>query len=239
MTEQNNTAFDLSAARVFRGMKIAETFDDARYYLSGVFIEPIKDGGAWIVATDGTIMLVQHDRTAIAKESATLRFLAPQPQPVEDDDGLIARDWHWCNSRISVPDLAPSQTVAAPVAHKDSAPWLHVLAEKIDGTFPDWRKPLGKNIHIPDSRYKDRLGGIDTLLLQRLCGPYHGHQGIQIHGSFSDEMPFLVTFGADPDSFGVFNKRKLSLSSSPLNDLLTAIGRDDLAEGTGAAEGGK
>lgn len=230
MTDQNNTAFDLSAERVFRGMKIAETPDAPRLYLSGVFIEPIKDGGAWIVATDGTIMLVQHDRTATAKESAILRFLAPQFPPLEDDDGFIERDWHWCHSRISVPDLNPSQTVAAPVAHKDHAPWLHVLAEKIDGTFPDWRATLGKSQRLPHSQYTDRLEGLDTSLLQRLCGPYHGPQGIQIHGSFSDTKPFLVTFSADPDSFGVINKQKLSLSSSPLNDLLTAIGRDDLAE---------
>lgn len=232
MDEQNDTAFDLSADRVFRGMTITESDDSPRHYLSGVFIEPIEDGGAWIVATDGHVMLVQHDRAATAKETAILRFQAPKFQPFEDEDGLIERDWHWCDSRISVPELAMSQIVAVPVAHKSHDPWLHVLAERIDGKFPDWRKPLGQSISLPYSPYKDRLEGINVSLLHRLCGPYHGFHGVQIHGSFSDSKPLLVTFSEDPNSFGVINKRKLSLSSSPLNDLLIAIGRDDLAENT-------
>ena len=110
MDEQNDIAFDLSADRVFRGMKIAESDDSPRHYLCGVFIEPIEDGGAWIVATDGHVMLVQRDRSAAAKETAILRFQAPRFQPFEDEDGFIERDWHWCDSR-TLPFL--SRTKAA------------------------------------------------------------------------------------------------------------------------------
>lgn len=44
--------------------------NEIRYYLSGIYIEPHKDGGAVLVATNGHVMMVVRDKTAYCSEPA-------------------------------------------------------------------------------------------------------------------------------------------------------------------------
>lgn len=95
------TDFNLSARMMFAAMRIAESGEHFRRYLSGALIEPIDGGGVWIVATDGTGMLVQRDRAGFAPCRAILSISKPAEPPLNLDEGDIRPLWQ--ETRISVP----------------------------------------------------------------------------------------------------------------------------------------
>ena len=67
-----NVKADLSA-KYIAALDLARARGDVRYYLEGIYIEPIKGGGVFMVATNGHIMIVVKDEQAHASRSFILR----------------------------------------------------------------------------------------------------------------------------------------------------------------------
>ena len=65
--------FDVDA-ELFMMVRRAVGSEETRYYLQGVFIEPDPRGGAWLVATDGIIMMVARDASAVAPKPAIIKL---------------------------------------------------------------------------------------------------------------------------------------------------------------------
>ena len=216
------THFTLSAHRVFRAMRCISE-EESRYYLHGFLIEPVEGGGALIIATDGRVMLIQHDKDASGAVPMILKVTKPPFTPWEDEFGYIHNDEDWTGKRLHIPTYWNSDACALPVSFKDNAPHDHVLGEKIDAKFVNWRSALGKPQIT--TRYKGHALGLDPHYLNKLAD---GNTALRLHGDLQDHTPVLITYGDDPDSIGVINHRYMTGKTCHLNDMLTLIGRADL-----------
>ena len=59
----NTATFD---AAIMRWVSPARARGDIRYYLDGILVEPHKDKGVYLVATNGRCMIVAYDETGTA-----------------------------------------------------------------------------------------------------------------------------------------------------------------------------
>jgi hypothetical protein len=89
--------------------------EEVRYYINGIYIEPCPKGGALLIATDGHVMGIVHDETAVVEKGVIWKpskdLLAAGKTANKKDDP--------CVLSLSARDGAP-----------------------IDGTFPDWRRVI-------------------------------------------------------------------------------------------------
>ena len=222
-------AFTLDAARMFRAMKIASA-DPSRHFLQGVRIEPIDGGGVWMIATNGAIMLIQRDSEGHADHAATLAVTAPKVEPIVHDDGTFVGDYHWCGAEISVAALEPGETVAALASWQIGSPGPHVLVERLEDKYPDWREAIGKPAKRDmmgckvDPR-QDANGGFVTRYLDPLIDNRHS---FRLHGNLDDMNQMFLTYADDPDSLGVLMKCEINGEKCQPDAMLTAIGRSDL-----------
>lgn len=121
-----------------------------RYYLNGVFIEPVAEGGVVLVATNGTVLASAYDPDG----RADAPWICPVPKlalsalrkvTLTTDAKLAAaryvafcgRDMHVLNATFDI-DADPTQIGAT---HKAS-----VFAPPIDGTYPEWRRILPSDL---------------------------------------------------------------------------------------------
>jgi len=227
MTEQ----FILPAQEIFHAQSITATVE-TRYYLQGVYIEPIADGGALAVATDGHIMLIQRLRKAVAPRPAILQFTAPRLAPdYDEDDGSDLNDpISWGESLITIDQITPEQTIAAPChwLRDRTAVRFHVIVHEISGTFPDWRKAAGAQNETPLHKLEKqpRETMLDPVLLTRLAGPF---RGIKLHQIGHPSAGAVITFEDAPDALGVITRRAQPAPAvDPLRSMLLAIGRAEL-----------
>lgn len=127
----------ITKPRLMYAAALCVSTEASRYYLHGVFIQPHRDGGAYIVATDGHRMSIGYD------PDATLDGVPPS--------GVI----------LNVPKAAVAKLKAAKV--NDVATWssddsilrinpdFACLCPEIDGTFPDWMRICPKIAHLGDA----------------------------------------------------------------------------------------
>lgn len=222
-------AFTLAADRMFRAMKIASA-DPSQHFLQGVRIEPIDGGGVWMIATNGAIMLIQRDSEGHADHAATLAVTASKVEPILHDDGTFEGDYHWRGAEIAVAALEPGETVAALASRKIGTPGPHVLVERLEDKFPDWRKAIGKPAKRDmmgrkfDPR-QDANGGFITRSLDPLIDNRHS---FRLHGNLDDMNQMFLTYADDPDSLGVLMKCEIYGKKCQPDAMLTAIGRSDL-----------
>lgn len=115
--------------------------DEARYYLNGVFVGPHPAGGAWVVATNGTVLVAFRDADGIASGPA---ILTP-------DKGLrraLSPDYGDAYDRVVMADGA--SLMVADVQRSEAldllkAPDSRVIAAQyrdhlIDGKYPDFTR---------------------------------------------------------------------------------------------------
>jgi len=127
--------FDVDA-NLFRLAYLATSTEETRYYLMGVYLEPLPhDGGALLVATNGHVALVLRDPTGVVETPVIVRATKPtltacRPRNVEQ--------------RRLRGDMAENPIRVDLSFGKDKP--AHNLALqsdwRVDGTFPDWRRVL-------------------------------------------------------------------------------------------------
>ncbi|KIC36521.1 hypothetical protein [Leisingera sp. ANG-M7] len=192
--------FELSMLRLMRAMKV--TTDCARYYLAGALVEPIEGGGAWIVATNGTVMLIQKDESAKAPRPAIIRVTPAEFEPEEDEFGNVSTTWNWGTSTIKIPTGDIYSTHAAPVSWKENEPFTHAIAEFVEKAdrFPEWRSAISAKrkdprLAVPDERYT----AVQPGQLQHLT---EWAIGFEIHPAEPAHAQ-TITYVGDPNSLGV------------------------------------
>lgn len=99
--------------------------EETRYYLKGFYVEPVKDGGVILVATDGHMMAVARDETGHADRP----WICTLPKTVEKlIIGKRSEDTvHFRGGNVEFGGITAK-------------------AEPIDGTFPDWRRIIPPKI---------------------------------------------------------------------------------------------
>lgn len=107
---------------------------DIRFYLNGVYVEPIEGGGAMIVATNGHAMGVWRDMTGEVERPAILRIGKRLESACIGSDlkRLVITD-----DRLAVLVAQPAAAKEVYIQEKDGAKdgtW------EVPGTYPIWRK---------------------------------------------------------------------------------------------------
>ena len=222
-------AFTLDATRMFRAMNIA-TAGHSSHFLKGVRIEPMDGGGVLMIATNGETMLIQRDRQGHADHAATLVVTAPKVEPILNDDGtFVGEDYHWWGAEIAVAALEPGETVAALASWQTESQSPHVLVERLEDKFPEWRKAIGypgdRRDGLKFAPWHDANSGFTTRCIDPLIANRHA---FRLHGNLDDGSQMLLTYDGDPDSLGVLLKCVMYGERCQPEAMLTAIGRSDL-----------
>jgi len=107
-----------------------------RYYLNGIAIQAHPTEGAFIVATDGHCMAIVHDKAAVVKQDCIWK---------------VSKDLLRMSARVGGDFKPPKVKLYDPVAEVSGGAFNReiVIAETIDGTFPDWRKVVPTSLGQP------------------------------------------------------------------------------------------
>lgn len=229
------TMFDLNAG-LFMEVRRAVGGEESRHYLTGVLVEPIPEGGAWLVATDGHIMLVGKDASAVAPCSLIVRLdllRDPESNGLECECGLTVKeelvsDWTDLRLCFDMPEEEPRSGVAHAIAGgrgwRDPIGIVTAVADP--SKYPAWRQvwadPDGaKRRHGSESKTSGDSYGWHGQLLARLVGP-RPFRLVQA----AEGAPAIVLFHDDPDLVGLFTSYRFVSSGLALaSELRAAAGR--------------
>jgi hypothetical protein len=130
-------------ADLFRIAYLNVSTDASRYYLCGVLIQPAKRGeaGAYMVASDGSSMLVIHDESAVnvPENGVTLTLGAKgKPGKLFTSGAKGKNRVEWDGQMARVDRLLGADETATPQRETLGA----VPLTAIDGAFPDWRRVM-------------------------------------------------------------------------------------------------
>lgn len=185
--------FDVNA-KLF---EIAHRFvskEDTRYYLNGVFIEPVEKGVA-LVATDGHRMFIAWDEEGSASEPVILQANKALLSDCAKGERAVEQGY------------SPETGHAVQVSHRDGHSSTHI-APFIDGTFPDWRRlvngvptQIGAEPVAFNSRYLADFAKAarDAAKAVGLNGSAHA---LSITG-YGEDTPAVVNFDAAVSAFGI------------------------------------
>jgi hypothetical protein len=182
----------ITAELYARAITCAST-DAPRPYIAGVRVEPHKDGGTILIATDGHCAVVIRDFKGFASEAFTLalpKSLLKECKP----------------SRLDKEPTIWIEDGAAKITGLMTRDWL------VDMAFPDWRRIVPQT--TPDMGC---MASFDNRVLSRLAGALTGDkvQTLVLKGT-SDTDPHIV-FGTLSDAFGVAMPIRVT-NSIPNND---------------------
>lgn len=150
-----NRRISVCAKRFYAALQFAST-EETRYYLNGVFIEPHKDGGVVMVATDGHCLAAVRDKSAyITGQGGWICGLPKQPFNTalkRKESGTLhfaGRSAYLTHSVLGADALAPEfDPTIITEQHMAVA-----YANPIDGTFPEWRKVLPDQVVEPSGTF--------------------------------------------------------------------------------------
>jgi hypothetical protein len=225
-------------ADLFSRAALCRSIELARYYLNGVLIERRKDGGAVLVATDGSILAAIRDQHAIVKgeaivglDPAMLKVLAGKV-PAKDRlfvrRLLVVRGYKSGRSKAFVVDQPLStDRDSETAAHLTREMALSVLDEPdqrvrasqfwaciIDGNYPKWRTVIPPADLEPGAA----VGKFNASLLGRLADALctDKSHGLRMVASANNTMPALVVaYNAVIDGFGVVMPLRDETSNVP------------------------
>lgn len=174
------------SADMFRRVAIGQSTDPTRFYLCGVYVQPCKHGGAILAATDGNLMIVAHDASAIigddSRDKAGVIVALPKDLLKHCKEGAFLR----------LKDGAAA--VETPQGASISAAGVLV-----DGSFPDWRRVVPGVTETPSAATYDAW--LITRLGEALTESAKGLRVLTINAK--DPLSPGLVFGTQPNMFGV------------------------------------
>lgn len=137
-------------ANLFRIAAMAQSSEQTRYYLCGVYVEPRHEGGVTMTATDGRYLVSIFDETGSCEKPVivqlprhTLKSCRPAKKDL-DPRRLVMSDLGNAVVRLSGTDVCAASKCI------------------VDGTFPDWRS-------IVKSAMAPLLGTGSTPMFNQEC----------------------------------------------------------------------
>lgn len=190
---------DLDPDMVRRAYLCAST-EKARTYLNGARIEPNKDGGATLIATDG------HKLVAIRDASAVLSDLSATTDSHHSAGVTIAlaKDTLRALNNAKAARLIIKDGVATVYATDSSK--LHIQAESPfceSQGFPDWRRVLPGRTFKPNSGDVVFDQRVLNTLAEALASDDKRSKQRPLKILAQDETSPALVFGALKDAFGV------------------------------------
>jgi hypothetical protein len=133
-----------------RAMEIIASRETARYFLNGILIEPHKDGGIVLVATDGSIMVTLHDSQGYAEGPSQIWKYRDFALIIKTKVAAASKS-NRENANLRYEQQGNAFKVALGF---DSAPALQAMAfgdlayigdqAAIDGTFPQYQRVIAR-----------------------------------------------------------------------------------------------
>jgi hypothetical protein len=154
---------------------------DIRYYLMGVCVEPRKEGGAYIVASDGQCLMVIIDEEATCDKEVILsvasgtRSKLPMVGSI-GDTGL---------AKVSLSEFEGKPALRVTNA-KGLDSHLQISASTVDGKFPDWRRVIPDLSLLKPGCANGVNAHFVTRMLPALAGPSHRSIGLQPYQAEKD-----------------------------------------------------
>lgn len=127
-------------ANLFRIAAMCQSNEETHYYLCGVFVEPHSVKGVTLTTTDGHKMLVIHDETGFADESAIIRLSDMKPCKAKRGMVRVVTIETGANE-ASFMETFETASDDETAFHKVGA----AFDVRVDGTFPDYRRVVPKS----------------------------------------------------------------------------------------------
>lgn len=120
-------------ANLFRIAAMSQSIEDTRYYLCGVYVEPHAVKGVTLTTTDGHKLLVIHDETGFADESAIINL------------GASIKDCKSKSRATRAVIVDGNDATIADMYGEEQTPVAKAYKVRIDGSFPDYRRVIPKS----------------------------------------------------------------------------------------------
>ncbi|MBC7154586.1 MAG: hypothetical protein H5U19_08250 [Rhodobacteraceae bacterium] len=218
--------FDLDA-NLFMAVRRAVADDESsRIRLLGVLVEPRESGGAFLVATDGRVMLVGLDQSATATRPTILRLKMPQRELDEWGDEIEFTPWD--RSRLHMEIDGQNAPSVAHFHNPSSRGYFHALVEEIEDAkhYPDWRAVMTGKVKVKQVQKPYNDFGINARILSRVQGT---EPALHLEQPSEDGAPWRIGFERG-DLTGVIMPRLMETMD---NLALTTIHQDVKARGDG------
>lgn len=137
-----NRRISVCAKRFYAALQFIST-EETRYYLNGVFIEPHKDGGVIMAASDGHVLGAVRDKTAHIVGDGGWICSVPKGPFITALKRKSAGTVHFVGSSAYLTDAVLGQDATDPAFDPTIITAQHnaiAYAKPVDGTFPDWRR---------------------------------------------------------------------------------------------------
>lgn len=189
-------------ANLYRIAMTCASLEEPRFRIGGVQIEPHPKGGVLMVATDGHRMLVIHDESGQADETATIKL---------DKDALKACKSKRGDRRILIIDSGMQEAAIKLVTGTDEEPEYSPIAMaynvRVDGTYPDYRRVIpaafdGKEMPAFNGGYLGYFGEIGADFAEHVSGMRRTTPGMRILPSDVDSAALIAWPGFD-FAFGI------------------------------------
>lgn len=202
-------------AILFRAVSECRSYEETRWYLNGVYVQPHPDGGALLVATDGHRLLCAYDRAAKVKQP---RIVHVEPKAI-DAKALVAISKAMPGERAKLTvDDAGILTLGT---------YRSLRTSFVDGTFPNWLavvRPIlegaasGKlAVAAFNHRYLTSFGRIREILKGK------DDAGAMKVIAFDEGGPALVLFPSLDDVFGIIMPMRAGLEANAIPAFMAPI----------------
>jgi len=200
-----NRRISVCAKRFYAALQFIST-EQTRYYLNGVFIEPHKDGGVMMVATNGHYLAAVRDATAridgtggwicgLPKQpfntflkrqyAGTMHFVGNTAYLTDAVIGIDAR----------LPDFDPTKITEQHLAIAYAPP--------IDGTFPDWRRIVPQDKTKQTDRFAINGRDFDKFTKAIETISENNQAALSMSTPPDGSSPIIIQSGNARDFFGI------------------------------------
>jgi hypothetical protein len=196
-----STSLVIVRPHVMRAMELITSRETTRYYLNGILVEPHKDGGIVLIATDGSIMVTLHDSQGYAEGPSQI-WKYRDFAPIIKTKVAAASKGNRELANLRYEQQGNAFKVALGF---DSAPALQAMAfgdlayigdqAAIDGTFPQYQRVIARlGAKRTGASFNAQVVGQISKFAQELSGYKTARIGFDLldeggPGAFRVELP--------------------------------------------------
>lgn len=214
-------------ASLFRAAAYAQSTEETRFYLHGVFVEPAPRGGVLLTATDGNMLVNVWDANGSCSDPGIVALPPALLKECKAKRGET-RFIRMANGVASVHNVKSYDTTRPyDEAISEFGQCLAVAPSScmVDGTFPDWRRVIPRTINKPMHECFDAqllATFVDVAAaLANAAGKFEREHKPVISVIGNAGSPALVRFAGVANAFGVVMPFRETLVST-LPDYLQA-----------------
>lgn len=180
---------------------------DIRYYMNGIRVERANQG-LYLVATDGSSMVVIHDVQGVMVGDQ-------HPGAIRITSGLVAA----AKAKTSLPQFVVLDGHRLSVApdfdmnHSELEMFVQAGKPLVDGLFPDWRRVAPDFSKLLPGSLTDG-GGVNANYLARFAGLDKKFHGIALWRSPEDGKALIVQVAALQELLGIVMPMRIDAPSA-------------------------